>query len=247
MRRFRARAGAFLRDDESRADIVVVAEQADGGGRRLEVTRGWDVDDQDRSLGLDTYCLCLEDGATTYGGVTEWSLEDARIRIRLDDDAARALAVDGFAIDISELPDRQQVAEGCRRVLGGSAEPERVRGDRPMTDADVGDPMNDVWERALEEAAHSKDWFVPQERMYQFIVSLHGDDRSSAERTLGQWALSDQSRRRFIAQAMIREFHVRQALPALRQLSERLHAEQGPAPRDENEKVQRLIDKLEAG
>jgi Immunity protein 10 len=65
---FDASAVAFVRDDLN-AQYLVLAEHADGSGRRLEVQRSLRVDAQDHSLGMDTYCLVTEDQATHYGGV----------------------------------------------------------------------------------------------------------------------------------------------------------------------------------
>jgi hypothetical protein len=71
--------------------VVVLAEHADGSGARLELQRALSFDEQDRKLGMDTYCLCVTSGATHYGGVTSWSLRQGRLELALTDDAAATL------------------------------------------------------------------------------------------------------------------------------------------------------------
>lgn len=89
-----------------------------GGGLRLEMQRSLSSDEQDRRLGLDTYCLCTEDGATHYGGVTSWSLTPGSLEIRIDAEAEEAFAVGGgFVVDFS--PENTGVLQvGLKRVLG---------------------------------------------------------------------------------------------------------------------------------
>jgi len=71
--------------------VVVLAEQADGSGARLELQRALSFNEQDRKLGMDTYCLCVTSGATHYGGVTSWSVRERRLELALTDDAAATL------------------------------------------------------------------------------------------------------------------------------------------------------------
>jgi hypothetical protein len=126
MNKIRATAGGFLADDSLRADVVVVAERVDAGGRRVEISLAWEFTEQDVALGHDAYSLSTEDGSTVYGGVTDWRADENRLVIHLDARAAQALGVDGgFDVDLSSLPNAREVIDGCRRVLAGESRPAR--------------------------------------------------------------------------------------------------------------------------
>jgi hypothetical protein len=74
--------------------VVVLAEDPDGdGGPRLEISRALASTTQDRELGLDTYCLSTQTGATVYGGVRSYTLHGSTLTIRLDPRAQGALGV----------------------------------------------------------------------------------------------------------------------------------------------------------
>jgi hypothetical protein len=117
MRTFTAHAVAAEELRELYAFVVVLAEDPDGSGPRLELQKALSFDEQDRMLGLDTYCLCTEAGATCYGGVKAWTIGPDALEIRLDADAAETLGTPGFAID---FPPEEFAAlrDGLTRVLG---------------------------------------------------------------------------------------------------------------------------------
>jgi hypothetical protein len=119
VRSFRAAAiGAVeLADEETFA--VVLAEQADGSGRRLELQISLIESTPDEAaLGMDTYCLCTDDGRTDYGGVQSWDLVADRLTIRLEPAAAEKLDVDGgFEIQLADH-DPIELRAGLTRVLG---------------------------------------------------------------------------------------------------------------------------------
>ena len=99
-RSFDASAVSFERDDNLRAQWLVLAEHPDGSGRRLEVQRPLQVDEQDRALGLDTYCLVTEEQATHYGGVLDWQIEESALQLALTEEASRAIGASGFRITL---------------------------------------------------------------------------------------------------------------------------------------------------
>jgi hypothetical protein len=118
MRRFKAKEVAAVELSDLNTFAVVLAEGPDGNGSRLEIQRALSFDGQDRQLGLDTYCLCTEDGATHYGGVTSWTLNQSVLEVRLDTKAATALGVEGgFVVDFP--PERlPTLKDGLERVFG---------------------------------------------------------------------------------------------------------------------------------
>jgi hypothetical protein len=118
---FTATAGAAERMDDINTYAVVVA---DDGGMRIEFQRAIEeFDEQDRALGMDTYCLCTHTGATHYGGVTGWSVKDGVLRVELDADAALELEVDrALAIELCMSTEEiEAVTAGIERVLTGFA------------------------------------------------------------------------------------------------------------------------------
>jgi len=88
---FVASAVAFERADDLNAQCLVLAEHPDGSGRRLEVQRSLRVDEQDRSLGMDTYCLVTEEQDTHYGGVLDWRIEGSTLHVDLTEEADRVM------------------------------------------------------------------------------------------------------------------------------------------------------------
>lgn len=103
--------------------VVGLAEEKDGGGRSLLFQRwlGGDLagDRQDRLLGMDTYCISNESGATVYGGVSSWGLEGDVLVLCLSTESAEALRL-GRECRFRLLVDRQSIArlvEGLSRVL----------------------------------------------------------------------------------------------------------------------------------
>ena len=95
MKAFEVRRAGFLEDAELNFKSLVLAELENGSGARLEISRSQSYDDQDRALGQDTYSLSDETGATHYGGVIAWTLDDSNLHISLDPDAAKVLDADG--------------------------------------------------------------------------------------------------------------------------------------------------------
>jgi Immunity protein 10 len=119
MRKFTATAVASTEIPDLDAFVVVLAENMDGSGLRLELQRGLSFDEQDKRLGQDTYCLCTEQGATHYGGVKSWRLKDDELEIDLDDKAAADLGVaGGFVVELKvDKATMARLEEGLNRVL----------------------------------------------------------------------------------------------------------------------------------
>src|SRR5215813_1002875 len=77
-------------------------------------------DEQNISLGMDTYCLVVDPGQwTVYGGVVECELSGDRLILRLTERAAEKLRTPteisfGLALDSTQL---EVLRRGLRRVL----------------------------------------------------------------------------------------------------------------------------------
>jgi len=70
---------------------VMFAEDTTGDGVCLGFQRAATFDEQDRALGMDTYCVTLGTGEAVYGGVDGWSLAAGLLRLRLSAEAAEVL------------------------------------------------------------------------------------------------------------------------------------------------------------
>ena len=81
---FTARAVAATNLPHLNTRIVVLAEESEGdGGPRLEISRALVPTKQDRELGHDTYCLSTQTGATIYGGVRSYTLQESTLTMRI--------------------------------------------------------------------------------------------------------------------------------------------------------------------
>ncbi len=120
MCQFTARAIAAVDLPDLEVFAVIVAENRDGSGRRIEIQRSHSFSEEDRRLGQDTYCVSTTTGASCYGGVSSWCLKGDVMEIYMDDEAARCLGVAGgflVRLDASE-GELQTLREGLLRVLG---------------------------------------------------------------------------------------------------------------------------------
>ena len=120
-----ARAAGASEFVDLNAFVVVVAENPDGTGWRLEVLRALEFDEQDVALGMDTYCLCTADGAAHYGGVIRWQVLDGVFGMELGEAAARDLQLPRslrIRLEVSES-DARVVEDGLRRAFGEGLPP----------------------------------------------------------------------------------------------------------------------------
>ncbi len=118
-------------EDPSEDGVVIVglAEYPDGDGQNLIFQLGLEFDEQDVALGMDTYCLSVETGATFYGGVTSCVLDGDLLTIGLDAEAAATLRTgEECRLRLMVPPESiALVAEVLRKVLtGGGATPTRL-------------------------------------------------------------------------------------------------------------------------
>jgi len=117
MKRFRANAVSVGEVRDVNAFCLLLAENHDGSGARLEIQRALTFDEQDRELGQDTYCLGDENGASHYGGVVSWELSTGLLRIHLDDAAKQEMNVDGgYVVEVGPN-NEDQLRAGLERTL----------------------------------------------------------------------------------------------------------------------------------
>jgi len=98
----------------------------------------------------------------------------------------------------------------------------------------------------VAEAQRMKDSYLALQRLSEMYESLSLPDRERADQVFGEWVLSEDEGIRFDAQALIRKFEIRTALPPLRELAERLMDSNDVSAPFEAEKVETLISELTA-
>lgn len=106
--------------------------------------------------------------------------------------------------------------------------------------------MNAFWASANREADELKDSFAALERLMSVYQRLDPSERELANQVLVEWLGSEEEAKRFDAVALIREFRVSSAAPALRDLADHLTRSKDPGAPFEREKVERLLMELEA-
>jgi len=118
IRTFKAKLVSAVELPDLNAFAVILAQNPDGSGARLEIQRALSFDEQDKQLGQDTYCVSTEEGATHYGGIASWRFADNGLEIALDAGAATSLGFTGFAVELEANGDTRRVLkEGLERVL----------------------------------------------------------------------------------------------------------------------------------
>lgn len=122
--RFAVRDAAHMLDRELKMDVLVLAEHAGGfDGRRLEVQRAIDYDEEDHRLGLDSPCIVTESGATAYGAIASWRLEGHTLHVTLTPPGSDTLNVDdGYELELDrKRVDVEEVRSALRSIVGPSA------------------------------------------------------------------------------------------------------------------------------
>jgi hypothetical protein len=115
-----------------------------------------------------------------------------------------------------------------------------------MTDPAVRKDWINFREQASDEAIAAKDSQSALFALFAYYTSLPGPERQIVDRLLAEQLGEDDEDIWFDALAVIREFRITSALPALRQLADRLESANGPSAPYDWAKVNRLIGYLSA-
>lgn len=107
--------------------------------------------------------------------------------------------------------------------------------------------MEERWHDFEREASALREGTLATVLGKAWYRTLDLTERSLADQVLGDWVLHGTSGQQFDALALIREFRIRSAEPALHQLAAKLDRTPGPAAKDLGEKIQRVIDALKGG
>lgn len=113
-----------------------------------------------------------------------------------------------------------------------------------MTLEECRDKMHQFWESTNREALEVKESYLALDRLHSLYRSLDPSERDLAGQVLAEWVRSDQEAKRFDAVALIREFEIGRAVPALRQRADELRRSDDPGAPFEREKVEGLLADL---
>lgn len=92
-----------------------------------------------------------------------------------------------------------------------------------------------------EEAKTLKDSYLALDRLHALYRKFDSAERAMADKILAEWALSDDEAVRFDALALIDDFKIAGAAPALKKLATRLASSSAPGAPYELQKVDRII------
>lgn len=113
-----------------------------------------------------------------------------------------------------------------------------------MGDSDTQERWEQLWMRIDAEAKAMKSSQGALFELSQYYLSLPVLERRAIDVVLAEWALSDNESKRFDALALIDEHRICSALPALKELRQKLDKSRDPGARFEKAKVDRVVEAL---
>ena len=103
------------------------------------------------------------------------------------------------------------------------------------------------YRRSIDDEARAlKDPEIALEELRTLYEKLDSAERQMADQVLAEWALSEDEKLRFDGLALIYDFKVHTAIPALRELAKRLTSSTAPSAPYELKKIERILAKLKA-
>jgi hypothetical protein len=114
-----------------------------------------------------------------------------------------------------------------------------------MNHSGIRELMNAEWVRVDREAQVRKNSQSATLALFDFYRGLSDDMRAAADRVLVEWALSDDPAKQFDALAIIDEFSVTTAIPALKELALRFAESDEASSHYDLAKVRRILERLD--
>jgi len=105
--------------------VVVLAEDPMETGRRIELQRALDPDQQDKDQAMDTYCVSTSWGPSCYGGIEAIVLEGRNLTIVFQQKAANVLELPvKLVLDlVIDEPALVTLRAGLKRIFSDGASP----------------------------------------------------------------------------------------------------------------------------
>ena len=94
---------------------------------------------------------------------------------------------------------------------------------------------------AEKEAETRRDPYMALDRLRSLYESVEAEERGLADQVLAEWALSEDETVRYDALALITDFKIQTAVPALRTLAQRLASSSKPGAPYEIKKVEWIL------
>jgi hypothetical protein len=113
-----------------------------------------------------------------------------------------------------------------------------------MTYDDFRQEMESYRRAADADASARKDSQLVLDRLHMLYRKFDVSEQGMANKVLAEWALSSDEGMRFDALALIDEFKIKQAIPALNELAQRLLSSKAPGAPYELEKAKRIVADL---
>jgi hypothetical protein len=104
--------------------------------------------------------------------------------------------------------------------------------------------MNEYRKSAEERAKEFKDPQIVSEKLNSLYRGFDAQERMMADKVVIEWVLSDEEAIRFDALALVKDFRIRAAIPALQELASRLANQRTPGAPFERAKSDRIIAEL---
>lgn len=122
IKQFQARACVIEEDQEINTFLIVLADDPDDPELWIEIQQALEYDDQDAELGMDSYCIVDDSGASYYGGITACSVDQALLSFSLSEEAATALGFQAVAIELAfAVPSKETLCEALQTIFERSS------------------------------------------------------------------------------------------------------------------------------
>lgn len=105
--------------------------------------------------------------------------------------------------------------------------------------------MESYWRAVDEEGKSLKDSYIALDRLHSLYRKFDAKEQLMADQVLAEWALSEDENVRFDALALIDDFKITTAMPALNTLAGRLASSSAPGAPYELQKVDRILRNLD--
>lgn len=115
-----------------------------------------------------------------------------------------------------------------------------------MSANDLAEWLNSQRDRIDRDAEGRKDSHSALLELMDIYRQLSTDERTVAARVVVEWILSDDHKKRFDGLALVNEFRIASAVPALEELLSRLRRSDEPLARFDVAKIDRILARLSA-
>lgn len=108
--------------------LIVIADNDEYPGTWIELQKSLGQDDpQNNDLGMDSYCVVTDTGATFYGGITACLLANDTLHLTLSQEATQLLGVERYMIRLAiSDQERELLRQGLEMIFQGDTQAPRM-------------------------------------------------------------------------------------------------------------------------